>query len=123
MVARVGTKSTGLLVKTDSMDKTPDTKEFAAAGRVCDALVRLSREQPKRWNAVQPQCLPYGDLAYGMALVDWYKNGCPKSAWFSYDPSQLPCPFLMEFRKELTAEFGLRILTHEEHLEEQKLHR
>jgi len=66
--------------------------------------------------------MPYGDLAYGKALMDWYQNGCPKSAWFSYDPSEKPCPYLVEFRKELSAEFGLRILTHEEHLEEEKKH-
>ena len=99
-----------------------DPKDIKAAGRVCEFLERMSAEQRERWESVRPQCIPFGDLAYGTALADWYKNGCPKSAWFSTAEGEMECPYLMEFRKELTGEFGLRILTKEESKDEEKKH-
>lgn len=99
-----------------------DSKDIRAASRVCKFLERMSVEHHERWDNVRPQCIPFGDLAYGTALADWYRNGCPKSAWFSTAPGEMECPYLMEFRQELTREFGLRILTREESDKEDRKH-
>lgn len=64
--------------------------------------------------------IPHGDLAYGMALVDWNENGKPSNAWFSYAPGQHECKLLIAFRKEISAKFGLEILTTEEGEERRK---
>lgn len=86
------------------------------AGMVCEHLMWLQTKHPSRWEAVERkyQSMPFGDLAYGMALNDWHKRGCPKNAAFSWPLGQAWCPFVMEFRKELTAEFGLPILDRKE---------
>ncbi len=97
-----------------------DNKDIATASRVCKFMERLAMEQHERWSKVRPQCIPFGDLAYGMALMRWYQDGRPKHmAWFSYAEGEVPCPYLMEFRKEISEEFGLPILTAEEAKEEQ----
>jgi hypothetical protein len=85
-------------------------KDIATANRICEFLVKLSDQYRDRWEKVDGT-IPHGDLAYGSALMDWYKNGRPKNAAFSYAEGQIECPFLMEFRKELSAEFGMPILT------------
>jgi hypothetical protein len=65
--------------------------------------------------------IPYGDLAYGKAVADWNHKGKPNS-WFFYEEGSIPCPYLMEFRKEISEEFGLPILTKEEAEERRKLY-
>jgi hypothetical protein len=99
-----------------------DPKSMATADRVANFMMELCEKYHKRWNNVPLDTIPYGDLAYGAALMDWYKNGRPKDAWFSYAPGEIPCPYLIEFRVEIGKEFGLRILTHEESLIEEKNH-
>ena len=91
-----------------------DAKDIKQAGRVADFMMGLSVQYYERWDKVKPDCIPFGDLAYGSALMDWYKNGCPKDAAFSYAIGETPCPYLLEFRKEISKEFGLEILTTEE---------
>ncbi|CAB4196669.1 hypothetical protein UFOVP1290_189 [uncultured Caudovirales phage] len=58
--------------------------------------------------------IPHGDMAYGQALAHWIKNGKPSNAWFSYAPGEHECQYLLAFRKEISDEFGLEILTTEE---------
>lgn len=58
--------------------------------------------------------IPSGDMAYGQALAHWIKSGKPSKAWFSYAPGEHECQYLLAFRKEISAKFGLEILTTEE---------
>lgn len=74
----------------------------------------LRKIDPVRYEQAIIHGIPHGDLAYGMALVDWIKNGKPKNAWFSYAPGQHECKLLLTFRKEISAHFGLEILTIQE---------
>lgn len=84
------------------------------ANQVCNFLMDLSEKYPERWNAIGDcSVIPYGDLAYGEALADWNKRKDPRD-YFSYAEGEEPCPYLMEFRKEISEKFGLRILTAEE---------
>lgn len=101
-----------------------DPKDIKAASRVSKFMMELQEKfrGTERERAFM-QCIPFGDLAYGQALADWYSNGCPKSAWFSYAPGQNECPVLMEFRKEISDKFGLRILTRDESEIEELKHR
>lgn len=52
-----------------------DKKNILSASEVCEFLEELSRTQRERWDSIHPQCIPFGDLAYGSALVDWNKKG------------------------------------------------
>ncbi len=93
--------------------------DIKKAGEVSDFMLSLSRNQSERWeNAGQE--IPYGDLAYGSALCHWIEKGRSASSFFSYAKGQVPCPFLMEFRKEISAEFGLPILTIQEGIERER---
>jgi hypothetical protein len=96
------------------MERNFDPKSIRTAARVSEFMMKLSQEQKERWDKVRPYRLPHGDLAYGAALMKWYQDGSPKMAFFSYAPEQDPCPYLMEFREEISIEFGLKILTIEE---------
>lgn len=58
--------------------------------------------------------IPYGDMPYGSALSDWDSRGRDSDAFFSWAEGQQECPYLNEFRKEISAHFGLQILTREE---------
>lgn len=89
--------------------------DLKTVGRVSSFMLGLSKrfhdtERGKRAF----ENIPFGDMAYGQALTEWYKVGCPKNSWFSYAEEQVECPALMEFRKEISKEFGLRILTGDE---------
>ena len=99
-------------------------KDIKAAGRVARFMMELQEKfmNTERGEAFM-KCIPFGDMAYGQALADWYKNGCPKQAWFSYAEGQMECPVLLEFRKEISKEFGLPILTREESEIEELKHR
>jgi len=99
-------------------------KEIKGAARVSEFMLELSKKfhGTERGEAFM-QCIPFGDMAYGSALTDWYKQGCPKSAFFSWAEGQHECPALMEFRKEISEEFGLRILTRDEAEIEKMKHR
>ncbi|HEY8096167.1 MAG TPA: hypothetical protein VIE65_08775 [Methylobacter sp.] len=91
-----------------------DPKFIKTAARVSMFMLDLCQSQQERWNKVKPQCIPFGDMAYGAALMKWNQDGCPKQAWFSYGENQIECPYLLEFREEISSEFKLRILTKEE---------
>lgn len=88
--------------------------EMKAASEVCDFMMDLEEIDPVRFEEAMEQGIPHGDLAYGMALADWRKNGKPKNAWFSYAPGQTECKMLLAFAKEIGEHFGLPILTIEE---------
>ena len=102
-----------------------DPKEIKGAARVSNFMLELSRKHhgTERYERSFGQCIPFGDMAYGSALTDWYKNGCPKNAFFSWAEGQHECPALMEFREEISKEFGLPILTREEAEIERMKHR
>jgi len=87
------------------------------AAQVVKYLEHLSQEFPDRWERVIKESgvgYPFGDLAYGAALVDWEEHGKPSNATFSYEEGNREDPFLIEFRKELSQRFGIQILTIEE---------
>lgn len=100
-------------------------KEIAGAARVSEFMMKLSEEHfgTDRYDRGFTKCIPFGDAAYGSALTDWYRNGCPKNAFFSWAPGQQECPALMEFREEISKEFGLPILSCEEGEIERLKHR
>jgi hypothetical protein len=76
--------------------------------------MKLSSDFPERFAQATMETEPYGDLAYGQALAHWRASGQDERAFFSYAEEEKPCPVLMEFRTELSAHFGLLILTSEE---------
>lgn len=100
-------------------------KDIKSAARVSKFMMELSEKfyGTERYERGFGQCIPFGDMAYGQALTDWYRNGCPKNAFFSYAEEQMECPALMEFKEEISKEFGLPILTREEAEIERKKHR
>lgn len=100
-------------------------KEIKAASRVSSFMLELAKKYDgtERGQRAFDKCIPFGDMAYGSALTSWYENGSPKKAYFSWAPGQDECPALMEFREELTKEFGLPILTREEAEIESMQHR
>ncbi len=83
------------------------------ANKVSGYIKRLAEEYPSRITNLST-IAPYGSLEYGMALEHWNKIGRPDDSWFSYDEGQKECPWLMEFRKELTKEFGLPVYNKDE---------
>lgn len=91
-------------------------QEIKAASEVCNYLMHLSQEFPDRWAKAAESGVPYpfGDMAYGSALCRWRSVGSPPDATFSYAPDQRECPYLIEFRKELSNRFGMRIISIEE---------
>jgi len=94
-----------------------DPKNISQAARVSRFLEKMSKDHPQRWRKVQTESkvgFPFGDMAYGMSLMTWYKSGRPKNAFFSWAEGQMADPYIIEFRKELTIEFDLLILTTEE---------
>lgn len=88
------------------------------AANVTHFMEELAQRETSRWSNVRPACIPFGDLAYGMAVVQWEKDGRPEKAFFSWADGELVCPYLMEFRNEISKKFGLRILTQKEAKEE-----
>jgi len=92
-------------------------KHIHLAGKICSFLLELSNKDFERWQNVLKNTktpYPFGDLSYAMALDDWRQRNCPTQAFFSYAEGEVECPYLMEYRKELTEEFGLKICTQEE---------
>ena len=61
--------------------------------------------------------IPYDSMCYGEALIRWEKRGKDPREMFSTDD-----PYVLFFRKELMAKFGLEILTNAEAEERKKLH-
>jgi len=88
--------------------------DIKMASKVASFMMSCRSIDEKRYYEATKSEIPHGDLAYGMALVDWYKKGKPNNAWFSYAIGQRECPLLMAFRQEISKEFGLEILTIEE---------
>jgi hypothetical protein len=93
-------------------------RHIEKAAQVSNYLMHLSQEFPERWQKVIKEKkvgYPFGDLAYGAALVDWEEKGkIPPDVTFSYAEGQTEDPFLIEFRQELSQRFGMTILTVEE---------
>lgn len=84
----------------------------ALAAEIGDFLSQLAQAHPDR--TVKLTELPFGNQEYSMALDHWYSKDRPDNCWFCYDEGQKECPWLMEFRKELTNKFGLPIYSREE---------
>lgn len=84
------------------------------AAKVSNFMQDLYKVDKERYYKATEHGIPYGDMSYGQALEHWHRHGCKADAWFSYAEGEVPCPLLMEFRKEITAEFKLPILTAEE---------
>lgn len=87
------------------------------AGQISRLLMDLSKTHRERWNqVVQITGIPYpfGDVAYAAALLHWRASGKPAGSFFSYAPTEMEDPFLLEFCKELEARYGLPILSKEE---------
>lgn len=89
-------------------------KQINWATKVSKFMYNLYKLDKDRYYKATETGIPYGDMAYGSALEHWNHNGCKDDAWFSYAEEERPCPLLMEFRKEITEEFKLPILTAEE---------
>lgn len=105
-------------------------KHIAQAVRVSHFLMELCEKYPDRWEAAEKAAekngsppYPFADLAYGEALMAWYKDGCPKPAWYSTAPGQVEDVFLLEFREEIGKEFGLPIMTCENGEMERRKHK
>lgn len=94
-------------------DKISDG-DIRLASKVAEFMMSMFDVDRKRYQEATMGGIPHGDLAYGMALRNWIKNGKPRNAWFSYAPGEHPCSLLLAFRREISAEFGLPILTTEE---------
>lgn len=90
-------------------------KQISWAAKVAEFMMSMYSVDRKRYEeATNDGGIPYGDMAYGQALEHWHRHGCKADAWFSYAEGERPCSLLMAFRKEITAEFKLPILTAEE---------
>ncbi len=89
-------------------------KQINWASKVANFMIDLYKVDEKKYMEATASGIPYGDMAYGQALEHWHRHGCKVDAWFSYAEGERPCPLLMAFRKEITAEFKLPILTAEE---------
>jgi hypothetical protein len=94
--------------------KTIKSKDISWAAKVAAYMECLYEVDEQRYQEATGKTIPFGDLAYGMALRDWHNAGCPKDSFFSYSQGEVPCPLLMAFRKEISEHFGLPILTIEE---------
>lgn len=95
----------------------PEVSQLRLAAKICDLLMELQSKDMGRWKAVLERSkvpFPYGDLAYAIAIEDWTQRGCPKQAFFSYAEDQVECPYLIEYRTEITEKFGLKICSQEE---------
>ena len=92
-------------INDEDIHKAADVGEF---------MMRLYDVDKDRYNEATQNHMPHGDLAYGSALVDWIKKGRPKDAIFSYAEGEVECKLLLAFRKEISAKFGLPIMTREE---------
>lgn len=103
-------------------DSFPEDNTIRKAGEVSDFMWDLMGKYPLEWSAVRPECIPFGDLAYGMALEHWIENGKHPEALFSYAEGELSCPYLIRFRKEITEKFGLPVLTKQEAQEWKQAH-
>ena len=90
--------------------------EIKLAGEVSHFMMDLSRQYPEREQAafkIQSK-IPFGDLAYAQALIDWKRNFCPNDSAFYWAEDQEECAFTIEFRKEISKKFGLKILNRQE---------
>lgn len=93
-----------------------DLDAFKWINEVENFLMSLMDEHRKNNPQAQRLNIPYDSIPYGEALLHWYKNGKDSRAMFSSDD-----PTVLFFRKELTEQFGLEILTNEEAEERKKI--
>lgn len=98
------------------MYKEMKDSEIKLASEVSDFMMNLGRQYPEREyiaHKIQPT-IPFGDMAYAQALIDWKKNFCPNDSAFYWAEDQEECAFTIEFRKEISEKFGLKILNKQE---------
>lgn len=88
--------------------------DIKMASRICDFMMNLRYVDAKRYEEATMHCIPFGDMAYAQALIDWRKKGKPRNAFFSWADTEKECPLTIAFRKEISEKFGLDILTKEE---------
>lgn len=88
--------------------------DIKIASHVSRFMMELYKIDEKRYSQAMSHGIPFGDMAYAQALANWRKNGKPSNAFFSWAESEQECTFTIEFRKEISAEFGLPILTQSE---------
>lgn len=101
----------------------PSKQALFWANAVCEFLMDLSAKDPKRWDSIEERShepYPFADLAYGAALADWHARGKPESSWYSTAPGQIEDPYLLEYKEELSAHFGLRVMSCADGMAEEK---
>lgn len=98
------------------MYKEMKDSEIKLAGEVSDFMMNLSRQFPEREYIAHniQRTIPFGDMAYAQALIDWKRNYCPNDSAFYWAEDQEECAFTIEFRKEISDKFGLKILNRQE---------
>lgn len=75
---------------------------------VSNFLMRLGQIKPEDC----PEDSPWADFSYGAAIETWEAEGKDPAGYYSTSDD-----WLLQFRTELQAEFGLRIVSHEEAVE------
>jgi len=98
------------------MRKPKDAQEavIMVASKVCTFLEKMDREHRDRCERANVD-MPEDDFIYGEALLLWETHGRREGDIFSTDDA-----FMLEFKKELTEEFGLPVMTREEAKEVEK---
>jgi len=98
------------------MYKEIKDSEIKVAGEVSNFMLNLSYQFPDRTRLAQriQDVIPFGDMAYAQALIDWKRNFCPNDSAFYWAEDQEECAFTIEFRKEISEKFGLKILNRQE---------
>lgn len=98
------------------MYKEIKDSEIKLAGEVSDFMMNLSGQYPERREIAYniQRTIPFGDMAYAQALIDWKRNHCPNDSAFYWAEDQEECAFTIEFRKEISEKFGLKILNRQE---------
>lgn len=78
---------------------------------------KLSKQYEHRYADALDKITPEDDdsiIEYAYALDKWHKDGKPLISFFHYGKDKRPCPIFIEFRQEISKEFGLDILTSDE---------
>lgn len=81
------------------------------SSRVAKFLVQLAEQNEERTINFPAES---GFVEYAAALSHWHQKDEPDGCWFCFDEGQEECQWLMEFRKEITNEFGLPIYSQDE---------
>jgi len=76
-------------------------------------LIELASDNPERVKNIPGK--PFGHVYYAESILQYQgvKNDQP-DCWFQFVSKEQECPWLMEFKSELSEEFKLPILTQEE---------